>query len=441
MLKNLFTRLLHPDPEPAGDGPAAVADPPAPSKAAPAAEPGKAPAPPAPSPGSKLPDTKKDWEGPNPFLGDNPPADDDPGEVDLTGVDLGEEEPVDDGKPVAPEPPKPSRKTLRGSLEEAQVKLSALEAEKQAIADEKARLEESLEEARKNLKEREENYAKAKVIGPYNPAEDKEVVEIDQRLVRSLNAAKAEFDDPQNGALFQGSVTTLLPAYIAHIDQGKPLAGFREKLEEDFGEDAPRVLGAIKEMAEPFRQRMETVERNAASHVENVEKRYQEVARKVEGKFSKLGALSDSEIAEHPNSVDALLTQIAKKNEKFATKLEQIRRDGARIEAGLPPLRPGATAEEIAEYRTKERMLSGARENSVYGMMQNAAISEVFRQVYRELETLRERVAGKTKGNRPESSYEPGDDPKPPAAGDIGDGRLPDGANYEDAPNPFLQSR
>lgn len=369
---------------------------------------------------------------PNPFLADTPPPEDlDPAVAAAAAAGRtveptppAEDEPpppVEDAPPAAedappaedtPETPanpaekvrQPSRKDLSTQLEAANAELAKLRADGE-VYDQKYKDAVARQAAlEKKIEERDKEYVKTK-SPVYRWEDDPEVAGPRKEVVDLLNDTIIDVA-PETGKVLQKDLTLILSAYGEARSLGaESLRLFKEKLVENFGEDATTVLTAVRQMHPKHVAALEAQKRNSEGYYSRTVTEYTTRSRTLREEFSQIGRMTPEQIAAAPDSTNAIISAAIAGDETMLKEIEKMAHKAAQATAGLPPLPPTATAEEIEAYRATERNLAQFKETQAFRRdVEARALQAIVKKLSDENAALKKRVEGSSVANRPDTT-------------------------------------
>ena len=389
----------------------------------------------------------------NPFASDTPPAEELTPEAALATAAGREYEPETppetpettetepETPPETPEttettlekPRQPSRKDLATQLETANTELARLKDENGVNSQKYKDAEAVRAELQTKLEERDKDFVKARTP-VYNWKDDPEVSKPREEIVEMLSDVSAEVT-PETAKIINQDLVLMLNAYGQARGSGaEALRGFRTLLIEKFGEDGEKVWEAAKAMYPKHNAAITAEKKNSEGYFSRTVTEHATRSRQFREEFSQIGRMTPEQIAQAPDSTNALISAAIGGDEALLKEVERMAMQAAQATAGLPPLPATATPEEVEAYRASERSLQQFKDTKAFRRDVEARVLEaIVKKLSNENATLRKRVGAAAEGNRPESTSST---PTAPRAG--GTKTL---GPYEDIPNPYTQGR
>ena len=327
----------------------------------------------------------------------------------------------------------PSRRMLQEELDAARAEIQRLTDDGKQWTEKHAAAEARATRLTEELAERDRRYA-SEQAPEYDWRKDREVAPLRQEIVSLVQQSAAELEDESAARLFRDEFPHMLQGYAQHLAAGH-LKPFREKLAESFGDDADRVLAALKAALPKHRLALEREQAGRTKWQETRQREFDDRRREASDSLSRLGHWSDDEIKSDPDHEDAIISQIAKANPKVAQEIDAMIERAIPLQAGLPPLPPDATPDQIRQHRAAAHYLEGLRASAPANALKVRVLTAALKSSYAELAKLRHRVSDAARANKPEAGYVEGAKPTTGAATTT----VPQGQDYETAKNPFLR--
>lgn len=330
-------------------------------------------------------------------------------------------------------PRQPSRKDLATQLETANAELARLKSESGVTTQKYKDAEAVRAELQTKLEERDKDFVKARTP-VYNWKDDPEVAKPREEIVEMLNDVAAEVT-PETAKIINADLIPILNAYgKARGDGAEALRGFRGLLIEKFGEDGERVWEATKAMFPKHNAAILAERKNSEGYFARTLTEHATRSRQFREEFSQIGRMTPEQIAQAPDSTNALISAAIGGDEALLKEVERMAMQAAQATAGLPPLPATATPEEVEAYRASERSLQQFKDTKAFRRDVEARVLEaIVKKLSNENATLRKRVGAAAEGNRPESTSSTPTAPKAGGTKTLGP--------YEDIPNPYTQGR
>ena len=365
----------------------------------------------------------------NPFAVENPPEDLDPAAAVATATgrtpaeepeppDEAPETPADTPETSAntaetPENPatpaenkvrQPSRKDLTTQLEAATAELEKLKVDgtvydqkyKDAVAKQ-AELEQK-------VADRDKDFVKAR-IPEYRWQDDPEVAGPRREIVELLTDTAAEVSTETAG-IIKKDLPLILTAYgEARAAGAEALRQFKDKLTETFGEDGATVWGSVKAMYPKHALSLEAENRNREGFLARTTSEHAVRSRQLREEFLSIGRMTPEQIQAAPDSINATISAAVAGDETLLKEIERMALSAAQATAGLPPLSPNATQEQVEAYRSAERNLQQFKNTQAFRRdVEARVLHAIVKKLSDENATLKKRVVGSADANRPETS-------------------------------------
>jgi hypothetical protein len=382
----------------------------------------------------------------NPFASDNAPEDLQP-EAALAAA-VGRETPeTPETPPETPETPPetpestpetpetrvrhPSRKDLTVQLESATTELEKLRADG-AVYDQKYKDAVAKQaELEKQVADRDKDFVKARTP-VYRWEDDPEVATPRREIVELLTDVAAEVT-PETSNIIKKDLPLILTAYGEARSMGaEALRQFKDKLSQNFGDDAPTIWGSVKAMYPKHTAALEAESRNRAGFLDRTMTEHATRSRQYRDEFLQIGKMTPEQIAANPDDFNSVISAAIAGDEGLQKEIERMALQAAQATAGLPPLSDNATPEQIQAYRQTERNLREFKEKNAFRRdVEARALKAVVKKLVDENAALKKRVTGSVEANRPEATTTTAPAAKP--AKPVGE--------YAEVHNPYLIER
>lgn len=334
----------------------------------------------------------------------------------------------DDDPPAQGQPPRgkqPSRTSLARELEAERSRIAEIEARAKQFEDQQKLAEQRAKDLEEEMTRTREEY-KTSAIPKYDPDKDPAVTAPLREIAESRSELIAEME-PEGGAKLASQWDQILLGF-EQARAGNNLRWFKDKLAEEFpGENTESLYQTIKAIMPKAKAARTAREAGESTYIDTVKQTWNERRRVATEAMSRFGEWSDEEIAKNPDDAQALISAIARGNEKLRAHIKAHVPRFVPLLAGNEPLPPDATPEQIRQHRANERELEGIRAAAPAWAAERPILVAALRSAMDELKTLRARIPG-AGASEPGAMFQP--EPTPPAKGDITSG---------DAPNPFMK--
>ena len=330
-----------------------------------------------------------------------PPVEETP-PTEETAPPVEETPPADEQPTDGTKSRQPSRKDLSHQLETANAELKRLRDEGSVYDQKYKDALAKQEELEGKIKAANEEYVK-KSTPVYRWEDDPDVSTPRREIVESLGDLSLDVS-AETHATVQKDLMHLFSAFgDARAKGAEAQRAFKTKLVEAFGEDADKVINMVRMSYPKHVSALEAQKRNSEGYYNRVVADHQTRARQTREEFATLGRLTEAQIAEKPDDINSVISAAVAGDPELLKQIDTLAMQAAQATAGLPPISPNATPEQVEAHRKGVQALENFKGKAFRHHVEARVLAGIVTKLLAENTTLKKRVPAANAGNKPGS--------------------------------------